>query len=105
MSEKFKAKLRDKFLWNMNSVISHLSTTAIARVSPGKKIWKEFDRTQQRLAHTWKTPTPAPHDYGIPWEGTRTCRVASQTRSVPAFDFAPKRHKKKTSIDMDMFEK
>ena len=97
---KFKTKLRDQFLNNMNDVISHLSTTAIACVSPGKRIWKEFDRTQQRLAHTWKTPTPAPHDYGIPWEGTRTSRVASRTRSVPAFDFAPKQHQKKTSIDM-----
>ena len=55
---------------------------------------------QQRLAHTWKQPTPAPHDYGIPFEGDRMKRVRAGTRSVPAFDFAPARHQKKTSVDM-----
>jgi hypothetical protein len=100
--EKFKLKLRDRFLDNINEVIHHLSNSAKERVSPGKRIWKEFDRTQQRLAHTWKQPTPAAHDYGVPWEGTRMQRVRAGTRSVPAFNFAPKRHQKKTSIEMSM---
>ena len=44
--EKFKLKLRDRFLEQQNEVIRHLSDSAKACVSPGKRIWKEFDRTQ-----------------------------------------------------------
>jgi hypothetical protein len=84
----------------MNEVIRKLSTNAKAKVSPGKRIWKEFDRTQQRLAHTWKQPTPGPQDYGVPFEGTYNKRVMSHAKSQPSYNFAPARHKKKTSIDM-----
>lgn len=97
---KFKLKLRDRFLTDMNEVIRKLSTNAKAKVSPGKRIWKEFDRTQQRLAHTWKQPTPGPQDYGVPFEGTYNKRVMSHAKSQPSYNFAPARHKKKTSIDM-----
>ena len=97
---KFKLKLRDRFLDDMSKVIRTLSTNAKAKVSPGKRIWKEFDRTQQRLAHTWKQPTPGPQDYGVPFEGTYNKRVMSHAKSQPSYNFAPARHKKKTSIDM-----
>ena len=97
---KFKLKLRDRFLENMNDVILSLASSARQQRSPSKRVWKEFDRTQQRLAHTWKQPTPSPQDYGIPFEGTYNKRVLSHARSQPSYDFAPSRHQKKTSIDM-----
>ena len=79
-------------LEDMNDVISRLSKSTITKTSPGKRIWKEFDQTQQRLAHTWKQPTPGPQYYGTPFEGSYNQRILSHAKSKPSFNFAPKRH-------------
>ena len=83
---KFKLKLRDRFLEDMNDVISRLSKSTITKTSPGKRIWKEFDQTQQRLAHTWKQPTPGPQYYGTPFEGSYNQRILSHAKSKPSFN-------------------
>ncbi len=100
---KFQQKLKERFIEQLDDVIHHVAASARAGVSPGKRVWKEFDNTQLRLQHPWRAPPAPGAKYDIDKaEGPRWARTLGTCKSVPAITLYPKRHQMRFDRDEEV---